>query len=464
VIAGRLAAVAAVTTVVTGLTSTLTAGLARAHGGLPVSQHIIRQGSTMYVPVLFWGIWVGDGQGPWTWICEEEINTNRPRHVAVSSDQTFYATDAHGITVSNDRGCTWTPFAGAPLAQLRTSDVVVDPSDATVAYVSTAEGAAVDADGAVTPAQNGLFVTHDHGATFSRLPGLDDVANTRLFSAVRVAPSDTKRLYVSSITGAPPFTPAVHVSTDGGQTFTLHAIPNQIDGVAPSSVELLAIDPRNPDVIYVRLYAVVGSGMTPRQSLLRSIDRGGTFTELWKMDGTITVSGQVYGIDGVAVDETRGQVLVATAKGMLAGVDPGGAPTVALQPVGNLTQAQCVDVKDGVVYACSSNYMPDFAALARSDDGGKTFTKILEYGDTKGPVEYCPKGTPVAELCPMYWYTYGSQLGIDVSTDGGIDGGTGPTPKGCQCEIGGRAPLGLGIALMTALIGLALGRRAARWR
>jgi hypothetical protein len=434
-----------------------------AHGGLPVSQHIIRQGSTMYVPVLFWGIWVGDGQGPWTWICEEEINANRPRHVAVSADQTFYATDAHGITVSTDRGCTWTPFASPPLAQLRTSDVALDPSDGAVAYVTTAEGAQVDADGAVTPAHNGLFVSHDHGTTFTPLPGLDDVATTRLFSAVRVAPSDAHRLYVSSITGAPPFSPAVHVSTDGGQTFMLHAITNQIDGTAPFSVDLLAVDPRNPDVIYARLYAVIGSDMTPRQSLLRSIDRGATFTELWKMDGITTVSGQVYGIDGVAVDDKRGQVLVATAQGILVGADPGGAPAVTLAPTGNLSQAQCVDVKDGVIYACSSNYMPDFAAIARSDDGGKTFTAILKYADTKGPVEYCPKGTPVAELCPMYWYTYGSQLGIDVPTDGGVDGGTG-SPRGCQCEIGGRAPLGLGIALLTALAGLFLGRQLARRR
>src|SRR5205807_2896718 len=62
--------------------------LARAHGGLPVSQHILRQnnGETMFVPVVYWGVWVGQAGGPWKWICEELINGYRFRKFALSSD------------------------------------------------------------------------------------------------------------------------------------------------------------------------------------------------------------------------------------------------------------------------------------------------------------------------------------------------------------------------------------------
>ena len=50
----------------------LGASQAQAHGGLPVSQGILRQsgGDQMFVPVVFWGLWVSQPDGRWKWICE----------------------------------------------------------------------------------------------------------------------------------------------------------------------------------------------------------------------------------------------------------------------------------------------------------------------------------------------------------------------------------------------------------
>jgi hypothetical protein len=152
-------------------------------------------------------------------------------------------------------------------------------------------------------------------------------------------------------------------------------------------------------------------------------------------------------------------VFVATPNGLVSGSDPGMAPQLTLAPTGGLSQAQCVAVQDGVVYACASAFSPDLAALARSDDGGKTFRAILEYADTKGPVDYCAQGTPVADLCPMYWLTYGSQLGVNIGLDAGT---TGPMPSGCGCRLDGRrGPLGLSLLLLLALIGTAWRRARA---
>src|SRR5262245_46756370 len=107
-----------------------------AHGGLPLSLQILRNQSdgTLYVPVLYWGIWVGTDEGPWQWICEEAINFNPYRHYALSPNGAYYATDTRGVTVSQDHGCNWVAYAGAELPLLRTSDVVVDPNDPTTAY------------------------------------------------------------------------------------------------------------------------------------------------------------------------------------------------------------------------------------------------------------------------------------------------------------------------------------------
>lgn len=411
--------------------------LALAHGGLPVSQKILRQanGDTMYVPVVFWGVWVGPAGGPWKWICEEMINGNRFRKFALSQDGAFYTTDTKGVTLSTDRGCTWTAATGA-IAQLHVSDLDVDPVDGATAYAATGDGGTVLPDGGVVPAMNAVYVTHDHGATWSALPGLASQAS-RIFQTVRVAPSDGKTIYATSAGQSSPYAPALHASTDGGANFTTTPLAYMLDGVAPHALEILAIDPRNAAIVWARAVAEVpmGASSVERHALLRSTDGGATWTETYKLDATMEASGATRGIDGVAFDVDGGKVWVATRTGLVSGADAGNATTPTLATAGNLSQSQCVDVHGGKVYACSSQFPPDNAAVAASSDGA-TFSSVLNYVDTVGPVDYCPAGTPVADNCPSYWYMYGSQLGI--SFDGGTGGDMGPMtkPGGCGCTVG----------------------------
>jgi hypothetical protein len=140
------------------------------------------------------------------------------------------------------------------------------------------------------------------------------------------------------------------------------------------------------------------------------------------MDGVTAPSGVSQGVNDVTIDAMRGQVLVATEQGLLRADDPGGAASIKLEPVGGLTRARCVAVLDSAIYVCSSQVPPDSAALARSDDGGKTFRSVLSYAETAGPVE-CPPDTPMGQQCPGIWETYKSQLGVGIgAVDGGGDG------------------------------------------
>jgi hypothetical protein len=441
--------------------------LAEAHGGLPVSQKILRQanGELMYVPVVFWGLWVGQAGGPWHWICEEMINGYRFRKFALSQDGTFYTTDVKGLTRSTDHGCSWTAATG-DVAGLHTTDVDVDPIDGATAYAATGDGGTVLPDGGIASAVNGVYVTHDHGATWTALAGLA-AQSSRLFQSVRVAPSDPKTLYVTSAAQMTPFGPALHRSADGGASFTTTALTYVLDGSAPHALELLAVDPRNPMVVWARAVAAVpvGADSVTRHALLRSTDGGASWAEVLKADAVNEASGQTRGIDGVAFDTAAGRVYVATRTGLYAGSDDGGATTPALAVTSTLSQTQCVDVHDGDVYACSSQFPPDNAAIARSSDGAQTFSSALNYVDTVGPVD-CPKGTPVGDNCPSYWYMYGAQLGI--SFDGGVGGAdlgvAMPQPRGCGCTVGGRlpAPAGSGAGgAMLALLLLALAVRTA---
>jgi hypothetical protein len=430
--------------------------LAWAHGGLPVSQRILRQagGDTMYVPVIFWGVWVGQPGQPWKWICEEEINNYKQRRMVLSTDGTFYTSDARGLTISTDHGCTWRSFQGE-LTQKRVTDLTVHPTDGATAWVASGDGTQIDADGGEAPPDNALYVTHDHGGTFQRVPGLAS-SSARMFQGVRVAPSDASVIYVTSESPTPPFAPILHRSVDGGTTFTDLPVGYQIDGNPPSTIEPFAVDPRDPQVVWLRVTASTTGAS--KQALLRSADGGATFAEILVLDGMINPSGSSYGIDGLAIDAANGKVYAATAQGVYAGTDPGGAATVTLAKTGNLSQAQCIDVHGGSVYACSNNYAPDNAALAQSDDGAQSFSSILRYVDTEGPID-CPAGTPVGDNCPFYWLTYGSQLGIEF-TDGGLpvrDMGDSPGGSGgCSCDLGaGGTGLGAALAMMVLLALLA---------
>jgi hypothetical protein len=430
---------------------------AGAHGGLPISVRVLHKGAdpTLFVPVVYWGVWVGQDGGPWRWICEEEINTNRFRRYALSTDGTFYATNVRGVTLSSDGGCTWADYSGE-LAQLRTTAVAVHPVDGATAWVTTDDYAST-ADGGMV--DNALFVTHDHGQTFARVPALS--GGGLRFQSVLAAPSDGNTLYVTSAALMTPFAPTVQRSIDGGASFTAYPIVYTLDGTAPYSAEVMAVDPRASDVIYVRVFVtqlVDGGDSQPLQALLRSVDGGAHFAEIYRAVGDMLPSGLTRGIDGVAVDADGGRVLVATKTGLLVGDDPGRAPTVTLAPRGNLSQAQCVDARAGKIYACGTNYAPDFAALARSDDGAATFKSVLSYQDTIGTIS-CPAGTPVADQCPYYWLNYSAQLGIG-GTDGGGDGGGGGGSGGCGCALGGGSATATGLLLLVLALAARLLRRA----
>jgi hypothetical protein len=425
---------------------------AQAHGGLPISSGILRQGETMYVPVVFWGLWIGSDKGPWTWICEEEMNSDRLRRYALTTDGSFFVTDNRGVTLSTDHGCTWTPAAGE-IATLRTSDIAADLSDGATAWVTTNDVESTDGGNV---ADNALFVTRDHGATFTRVAALD--GNGRRFESLKLGSSV---IYVTSTALAPPYSVTVHQSRDGGSSFTAHALTYTVDGAAPYAADLLALDPRDPDGVWIRgFYSVPGDGGidVPLQVLLRSADAGATATEVWRMVGETTPSGATRGIDGVAVDGPHARVFVATAQGLLAGDDAGGPATVTLAPTGGLSIAQCVEVHGDAIYVCSSNYAPDLKALARSDDGGKSFVQVLSYQNTVGPVD-CPASTPVGSMCPYYWQTYSAQLGIG---GGGLDAGTGGGGGGaCSCSFTPRATVTLIMPLLLAVV-LLFRRRGAK--
>lgn len=404
--------------------------LAGAHGGLPVARDLLWSGDTMYVPTPYWGVFVGPPGGPFRWLCEEVINTHQQRRIGLGGDGTLYASDRLGLDLSRDGGCSWQE-APAPLDALVVAGFAAAPdrpSRMLVAAAATAEAAG-----------GGLYVTEDQGRTFAALLPLEG----RVPAGVVVS-ADGRTVVTTARARQAPLDPRVYVSRDGGATFQSFPITHEVDGDVTLTLIPRGVDPRDG-----ALYLSWDGG--PVNVLLRSTDGGATLTELLRVDKPV---------EGVAVDEARGQLVVATARGLYAATG-----AAALAPLGPLSRAQCVSAHGGALYACSWNWEPDAKAIGRSDDGGATFARIFQFHDTASPIE-CPAGTPGATTCQDMWRRYADQLGIDLeardagpaagSADGGAAGAAGaPLRQGGGCAGAPGAPTP---ALLFALL-LVLRRR-----
>ncbi len=410
--------------VVTVLLSTLFLGVAPrdagAHGGVPVSQQILWQGETLVVPATYWGLFIGPVGGDWQWICEEAITGTQPRLFALVSDGTLYSSDRTGVRFSRDGGCTWSSTAsGSGIDSLIVAALLADPVLPRIWVLANNQ----DGSG------NGLWYSDDDATTWKRAYATTDaVPNGLLLSA------DGQAIYISAATTATPAQAVLYVSSDGGMSFTEQALSFQIDGQPLSYFLPLWLDPQVAHRVYLSVENDSGS-------------------VLLQMDGTAAPV-QVLSTPALLYSMARAPagdlVLVGTSNGLFAAQGGG-----AFMPLATLSSAQCLSVHDATLYACASSYSPDLAAVATLSGDVSSYKKVFQFSDTKGPIS-CPAGTPVAQICPSYWASYASQLGVSSALP--VPGMQTPQPtqgNGCSLLPQPAAPLrSLYAALLLFLIGL----------
>ena len=202
--------------------------------------------------------------------------------VAGHADQpdTFYSGSVGGgVWKTENSGRTWFPVSdeGIPIGSI--GAIAVAPSNPDIVYVGTGEPD--------IRSQNsygiGMFKSMDAGKTWTHI-GLE---GTRQIGRVAVDPTDPNRVYVAAlghIYGANPER-GVYRSLDGGTTWkkVLFKV-NDPDNVGAID---LAIDPKNPRVLYASLWAtrrppwaVYAPTNLPGGGLHRSSDGGDTWKQL----------------------------------------------------------------------------------------------------------------------------------------------------------------------------------------
>ncbi len=413
-----------------------------ANGRFPIADQLVvdpQDPSHIVLRTTYGILETSDAGASWSWICEDAVGyggTQDPA-IGVLSDGTILAGIFEGLSVSRDRGCSW-DFSPSPLKDEYVIDVSVhrdDPSRA-VAITSTGTGAGFH----VIVAE-----TADNGATWTQAgtPILSDF----IALTIDVTPSNPSRLYASGIVGKS-FAPAIERSDDRGATWTR----TYLDASFASGVPFLAaIDPQNPDRVYLRL-----SG-DPIDKLLVSNDAGATFVEVF--GGTDDLLGFALSPDGtrVAIGGPKDGVLVANTTDL------------AFEKVNSL-YTRCLTWTQAGLYACGNEFVDTFT-VGLSKDEGKTFAPIYHLPDIC-PLS-CPAEAETPAACAQTWPGIVATLGIEPTACGGIGAGGSSgsggsnTPReleaaggGCGCSLDGSSGTrgALAFAGLAALVALLRGR------
>lgn len=402
---------------------------------------------TILVRATYGVLLTKDAGKRWDWICEGAIGFSGSEDPMISftADGTILAGIFEGLAVSRDHGCGWA-FEGGGLANHYVVDLAVDKVDATRGVLVISNNTGQNDAGAPTFIGQ-LWETLDSGATWKQA-GVD-LPTEFLALTVDSAPSNPSRVYVSGRMGPPAYEGVLQRSDDRGMTWQKISIPGSDDTHLPY---VGAIDPQNPDVVYVRIDA--GGA----DQVLVTKDGGGTWDKIF--EGT-TVDGGAGDLLGFALSPDGSKVAVG---GNLDGIWTAPASTLQFTQVSTI-RAKCLTWATSGLYACADEAI-DKLTVGLSQDDGKTFQPIMHLSSPCGPLA-CGDTSSVAVECNKQWpvtaVTIGS-LGCNgaggssgTGGKGGAGGGTGGAAGagGGDCSCGVPVEGGGSRAASAALLGLA---------
>jgi len=360
-----------------------------------------------------------DNGATWSWICEAAVGYGGVEDpmMGITADGTLLAGVFKGLAYSQDLGCAWS-FAGGGLTDKYVTDLSVEKQDPSRAVLIVSNGVATN------KFLTQLWETVDSGTTWTQA-GVD-LPEQFLGLNVDVAPSDPTRVYISGRYGAPDYPGALERSYDRGKTWEKLDIPGSDDTHLPY---LSAVDPNNPDILYMRLDG------DPVDALLVSKDAGKSWTTAFESTGNLY---------GFALSPDGATVYIGGSKDGL-----WRAPTSTLQfeKVADLL-IRCLTATDVGLYACADEFTNGFT-VGLSKDQGKTFAPVMHLASPCGPLA-CAEGTSVPVKCADAWGVTRLTIGAEPC-DAGSPPDPMPTPTpsspGCGCRAAPSAGAGAGASI-----------------
>jgi MYXO-CTERM domain-containing protein len=441
---------------------------AQANGRLPAAHQLVVSPTdpNLFVLEATFGIFTSRDMGAtFGWICEPAIGY--PSNVAWDPSigitaSSILASIPSGVSVSGDQGCSWQVTLPGHVI-----DIVVrrdDPHSA-LALASTYSGR-TDAGGNAFLTQ--VFATHDDGATWAQQGA--SINSDIQVETIEVAPSDPNTIYIGGgrtsldADGSLTTTGIVLVSTNGGTSYNSTSIALQEPQEYESSAFVSAVDPSNPQRVYVR----ISQSASSVDRLIVSDDGAATFRTVYQAKGALP---------GFALSSDGSKVFVGdSVSGVLLASPPpvgSGAPFSFAQR--SPAVVACLTWAAGSLYACTGQPQhPNLKELGVSTDDGLTFSQKFIFGCFSGPLA-CPSGA-VASNCSAGVDSLHALIG--ACSDGGDSTGAGgpdasvpnldagaeaPRPRSpsCGCTAGEAAGEVSGLSVIGLLLAIALRRRRA---
>jgi photosystem II stability/assembly factor-like uncharacterized protein len=288
----------------------------------------------------------------------------------------YFGATGGGVWKTHDGGINWEPISDEYFKTGSVGSIGISESDPNVVYVGMGES---PIRGNVSHG-DGVYKSTDAGKTWKHV-GLDD---TRQIARVRVHPRNPDIVYVAALghVFGPNEQRGVFRSTDGGKNWqkVLYRSPK-------AGATDLILDPTNPNIIYAALWEVYRQPWTlesggPGSGIFKSTDAGDTWTEITRNQG---LPKGIVGNIGLAVSPVNSDRVWAIVEAEDGGVfrsDNGGKTFSKLNEQRNLRQRAWYYTR---IYADPKNADTVYVlntGFYRSNDGGRTYTSIaVGHGD-----------------------------------------------------------------------------------
>lgn len=228
---------------------------------------------------------------------------------------------------------------------------------------------------------------------------------------LRVAPTDPKRFYATAFHEGDGGVVGFRLITtnDGGKSFSAITVP--VDPVTESTITVIGVDADDPKRAYLRVIAV---NLQAPERLLRTDDAGATLTEVLTAPGPMVLRSLPGGptwlgtLEGLQRSDDGGKTFTKVA----AGIDRIG----------------CIEHHDGKLYVCG--YAENEFGVRVSTDGGASFSWYLRFPDVREQVA-CPSSSPAIADCAQLWHDWQVEQ-EQISDTGGSPGAGGASAGGAS--------------------------------
>jgi photosystem II stability/assembly factor-like uncharacterized protein len=296
----------------------------------------------------------------------------------LNNDLKFYVGyTGGGVWTTEDGGNNWKNISDGQFGVGSIGDIAVSESDPNVIFVGTGEHAV---RGVMTSYGDGVYKSIDAGKTWKHV-GLQ---KTRHISDIAIDPRNPDVVYVAAqgTVHGPNTDRGVFKSTDGGANWKKVLYINDSTGISS-----LSMDMNNPRILYAaswehrRFPWTVSSG-GPGSAIWKSVDEGNTWT---KLEGGLPKLMGKAGISVSRANSNRVYAIIETEKiksGLYRSDDAG--KTWSLQSNNQDISSRSWYYME--VFADPKNENTVYvlnAPMMKSIDGGKTFTRVpVQHGDT----------------------------------------------------------------------------------